>query len=595
MADNNEEEYLDALLKSMINGDEGDEGKTASSLPIDEEFGSSEDDDMMMLSKMLLDDNDISYDDDEEEDDTPPVQIPEMEHSDMESFFSLDDLLGSATNNTSGDVVVSKEETSTDTEDAVNETTEEIFEVADDAPAEEPEITPIISDDSNPFGFEFEDEEVAFTDLESLMHVELANMGESTGGESEVVSEEPETNIEEDFFSDFDGISSMFSNESTAINEDELRRSMQSNEEKAAQDAALEKELADILALDEGMSINDIPDEQSDSMLTEEEKMKVQGIEISSESDEPKGKKAKRAKKAKKEKEPKPKKEKKAKADKKAKKEGQADIEEKPEKPAKKEKPAKPAKEKSKFSFKEFFAKFNDDDDEDDKKSLQADNNQKLIDDLYKGKDSLDDADLDDEEGGKKGKKDKKKKTPKPKKEKPPKDPALQEPINIGKFGKFIIFLLIIVFLFGGFFGVRFINYQLTINSSKKYFEMGNYDLAYDKLSGIDIMKKDSKHYNGVRTVMIVYQGYTSYNNYVEIDREAEALDALINAVGRKQQVESDAVLYDVTKEVNIAYEQIMTILAFYGIDERIALDLYKMTDYEAYYEILHSYEGVAK
>ena len=69
---------------------------------------------------------------------------------------------------------------------------------------------------------------------------------------------------------------------------------------------------------------------------------------------------------------------------------------------------------------------------------------------------------------------------------------------------------------------------------------MGNYDLAYDKLSGIDIMKKDSKHYNGVRTVMIVYQGYTSYNNYVEIDREAEALDALINAVGRKQQAESD-------------------------------------------------------
>ena len=32
MADNNEEEYLDALLNSMLNGDKGDDGSTASSL-----------------------------------------------------------------------------------------------------------------------------------------------------------------------------------------------------------------------------------------------------------------------------------------------------------------------------------------------------------------------------------------------------------------------------------------------------------------------------------------------------------------------------------------------------------------------------------
>ena len=602
MADNNEEEYLDALLNSMLNGDKGDDGSTASSLPIDEDFDLSEDDDMMMLSKMLLDDNDISYDD-EEEDEAPAIQLPEMEHSDMESFLSLDDLLSSATNNEPGAIGVSKDD---NIEDSLEEPLEE--------KSEEPEITPIISDDVNPFAEFGFDEEVAFTDLESLMNVELANISEDSVENSSVVSEETVEEPEEDFFGDFDGISSAFSDENTAVNEDELRQAMLEGDVRMTQDNSLEKELADILALDDGMSISDIPDEQPDSMLTEEEKLKIQGIEMSSETEEGKEKKSKKAKKAKKE--PKPKKEKKSKKDKKAEKANDSgkteqtetvdNIEtvEKAEKPKKKEnsakkekteKPAKPAKEKTKFSFKEFFAKFNDEDEE-DKTKVQADNNQKLIDELYKGKDSLDDTDLDAEDG-KKGKKEKKKKTPKPKKEKEPKvkDPALQEKIQIGKFGGFIIVLLIIVFLFGGFFGVRFINYQLTINSSKKYFEMGNYDLAYDKLSGIDVMKKDSKLYNGIRTVMIVYQGYTSYNNYVEIDREAEALDALINAVGRKQQVESDAILYDVTKEVNIAYEQIMTILAFYGIDEQMALDLYMMTDYAEYYEILHSYEGVAK
>ena len=616
MADNNEEEYLDALLKSMLNGDEGDDGLTASSLPIDEEFGISEDDDMMMLSKMLLDDNDISYDDEEDED-TPAIPIPEIEHSEMESFLSLDDLLSTATNNAPGAIGVPEEE---NVEELIEEPMEDAIDALVEEPVEEvqeePEITPIVSDNIDPFAeFDFEDEEVAFTDLESLMHVELANISGESGESSGVVSEEAqEEPAEEDFFGDFDEISSMFSNESSSVNEEELRRAMIEGDEGVVHDDALEKELADILALDEGMSIADIPDVQPDSMLTEEEKMKVQGIEMPSEEvTEDEGKKNKKAKKAKKEKEPKPKKEKKTKKEKKAENtetaetveiaESSEKVEkvkkaEKSEKP-KKDKAAKaekPKKEKTKFSLKEFFAKFNDDDEE-EKPKTQADNNQKLIDELYKGKESLDDEDV-DEEGYKKGKKkDKKAKTPKPKKEKQPKvkDPSSQEKIKVGKFGGFIIVLLVIVFLFGGFYGVRFINYQLTINSSHKYFEMGNYDLAYDKLSGIDIMKKDSEFYNGVRTVMIVYQGYTSYNNYVEIDREAEALDALINAVGRKQQVESDAILYDVTKEVNIAYEQILNILEFYGIDERVALDLYKMTDYGAYYEILHSYEGVAK
>lgn len=561
MADNNEEEYLDALLKSMLNGDEDDTPVEVSS-PI-EKYDSSEDDDMAMLSRMLLEDNDIAFDDDSMDgEDLSNNNPPPIEHSDMESFFSLDDLLDLATNNETGAVSASEDEEEPEITPIMSEDFPNLSEPVDDA--DEAVQEELAAEELSKEGIE--DEGAA--DLEALLNSELEAMSESSDGEAE-----------DDFFGDFDEIGAMFSNENTMVNEEALRRAMIESDEPMVHDSELEKELADILSLDEGMSLSDIPDEQQGNALTEEEKQKIQAIDTTSEQEALEEKPVKKgkslfSKKAKKEKQPKEKKEKAAKA--------------------KKADSAKPQKEKSKFSFKEFFSKFNDEEEE----VQSADNNQKLIDDLYKNKKSLDDEDFDEEgngKKGKKGKKEKKPKTPKPKKEKKPKNVLPDEKVQVGKLGVAIITLLFILFLFGGFFGVRFINYQLTINSAKKYFEMGNYDLAYDNVSGLDIMSKDDKLYNKIRTVMIVYQGYISYNNYIELDREAEALDALINAVGRKQQAESDTLLYQVSDEVDAVYEQILSILEFYEIDEQMALDMYMMTNYEEYMELLHSYEGVAQ
>lgn len=533
MAENNEEEYLDSLLKSMLNSEDGSIDEDMPSQSLSEEYDASEDDDMAMLSRMLLGDNDIPFDDDTESNDSEePIPI---EHSDMESFFSLDDLLEAEAGEESGDI-----------------------SVPSDADGEDMEITPIMTED------------VPVQETESDDSIE--DILKSFTGET--IDESDEEATVDDFFGDFNEISSLFSNESTSVNEDDLRKAMIASEENEVHDSELEKELADILALDEGMSISDIPDEQPQDVLTDEERLKVQGIssQASSTDEEDKPKKglaslfSKKAKKAKK------------------------DKKEKPEKP-KKEKKLK--KEKSKSSFKEFITQLGEDDEEEDKKK-KPDKNQKLIDDLYKDKKSLDDYDPDEDDDpkkNKKAKKAKKQKAPKPPKVK--KEPLPQEMVHIGKIGVAIITLLFLVFLVGGFFGVRFINYQLTINSAKKYFEKGNYSLAYEELTGLDVMNKDVTFYNKVRTVMTVYQGYESYNNYIEIDREVEALDALINAVGRKQQKESDSIKYEVTDEVDAVYEQILTILEFYGIDEQKALDMFIMTNYEEYYEMLLEYEGV--
>ena len=144
MADNNEEEYLDALLKSMLNSDDGSTDEDTPSTSVDDEFVSSEDDDMALLTRMLMSDNDIPFDETDSEEDFPAEEPNPIEHSDMESFLSLDDLLNEATNDESGDIVM---------------------------PEEDPEITPILFEEpiafADPFTLE-EEEDTPPTDEPSV-------------------------------------------------------------------------------------------------------------------------------------------------------------------------------------------------------------------------------------------------------------------------------------------------------------------------------------------------------------------------------------------------------------------------------------------
>ena len=105
MADNNEEEYLDSLLKSMVDniGETDNSQSYADEKESSEEsYDSSEDDDMAMLSRMLLQDNDIPFDvdlDSEETTEEAPTKTEEAVDflsSDFGNYMSLDDLLSEA-------------------------------------------------------------------------------------------------------------------------------------------------------------------------------------------------------------------------------------------------------------------------------------------------------------------------------------------------------------------------------------------------------------------------------------------------------------------------------------------------------------------
>ena len=266
---------------------------------------------------------------------------------------------------------------------------------------------------------------------------------------------------------------------------------------------------------------------------------------------------------------------------------------------AKKEKKQKPAKEKGekKFSLKSFFMDY----DEEDSENKTADANQQLIDELYEGKSSLDDADPNDIDGSvkkkkekkvkeKKEKKEKPKKEPKPKKVKEPKDSTQKGGFNVGLLFKAILIAAVLVAAI--IFGSSFFTYRNTVKSAQEYFDSGNYSAAYNRFSGLKVKSKDNDLYMKVRTVMVVYQGIESYENYMALDDVPHALDALIMAVGRKNRNEENAIKYEVTGEVNTVYNRVIGMLDRYGISEAQALDYFTMKDYDEYFAILESIGG---
>lgn len=319
-------------------------------------------------------------------------------------------------------------------------------------------------------------------------------------------------------------------------------------------------EFSDILALDEGMSFDDIPDEVENPLSAEEQ---AQVMSMTS-FDEPN-----------------------------LSEEAEETAEDKKSK-KKKKKDKKAKKEKKKFSLKNFFIDYEDEDEE--AKNNEADLNQKLIDELYNDTDSLADAEVDKDGKKVKAKKEKKPKKEKVKKVKPPKEPKEKVDDPKGKIGFGAIFLgilfavaIAVIIIFGN----KLLTYRRVINAANNYYKAGNYGMAYSTIDGIDVNGADKPLYMKIRTVMLVYQGIESYTTYSSFGDQVNALDALIRAAANKQKADADAIKYEVTDEVNQMYNRVLSLLDKYGIDESKALELYSMTNYADYRKALSGYGGI--
>lgn len=313
----------------------------------------------------------------------------------------------------------------------------------------------------------------------------------------------------------------------------------------------IDDELADILALDDGMSIEDIPEElPEEEALSEEENELINNITE------------------------------------------QSEIENST--------PEKKNKKKKKFSFKKFFMKFDDSEDT-TSGNVEADQNQQLIDEVYNGKDSLADEDIKTASDKSKKKKEKKPKKEKKVKEKKVKQPKIKEPkpsvpqqiIPMSSIIKAVFVAAIICS--GVVFAGRIVSYKLDIKNAKELYSKGSYTAAYEIIQGLDIKDKDLDFYMKSRIMASLYQGMESYDNYMAINDKTSAIAALVQTVSRKYLLDEQIVKYEIELPAQTVYARVLSILDKYGISEQTALDLNAITNYSEFINTISTYGGITQ
>ena len=93
------------------------------------------------------------------------------------------------------------------------------------------------------------------------------------------------------------------------------------------------------------------------------------------------------------------------------------------------------------------------------------------------------------------------------------------------------------------------------------YFEMHRYSQAYESAVGTNMKEKNPEQYKKIVTVMKVQHALDSYQNYENVKKYPEALDALL--MGLKKYDANKKTAYDLEIENDLAsvYDKILDIL----------------------------------
>lgn len=198
----------------------------------------------------------------------------------------------------------------------------------------------------------------------------------------------------------------------------------------------------------------------------------------------------------------------------------------------------------------------------------------------------------------------KKAKAKKPKKEKKPKKPKVKQSPKPGDIIRFkpksiIVFVMLIVgiVVLVQMFGYT-INYSGNISLAKDYYANQEYDKAYNSLDGIKLSGDDETLYKQAKVVMYVQRQYESYENYEKMNMHTEALNALVKGVDRYQTYRSEAKELGVEDKMTEVYNLI--IKAFkdkFKMSETEAISLVELSklDFTSYYYKIEAYGEAIK
>lgn len=207
----------------------------------------------------------------------------------------------------------------------------------------------------------------------------------------------------------------------------------------------------------------------------------------------------------------------------------------------------------------------------------------------------------------KKKEKAKEKKAAKPKKEKKPKEKKpkkVKEPPKPGDILKIkpSSIVLFVLFIAGVVVLIQVMNisihYGNGVSKAKTYYAAGDYEKAYDSLTGIKLNKNDQTLYEQSSVLMYVQRQYDSYANYMKMNMKTEALNSLIKGLERYNLYCNEARELGVGNQIDSIKKTILEALqSTFKISESESSTLVNMmeNDFTKYYTTIEAYGEAAK
>lgn len=146
---------------------------------------------------------------------------------------------------------------------------------------------------------------------------------------------------------------------------------------------------------------------------------------------------------------------------------------------------------------------------------------------------------------------------------------------KLNKVGVSIVAVFGVIILAGIIIGTNSFGSGLDKKKATNYFEMHRYSQAYESAVGTNMKEKNPEQYKKIVTVMKVQHALDSYQNYENVKKYPEALDALL--MGLKKYDANKKTAYDLEIENDLAsvYDKILDILSDeFGLSKSQAYDI---------------------
>ncbi len=173
------------------------------------------------------------------------------------------------------------------------------------------------------------------------------------------------------------------------------------------------------------------------------------------------------------------------------------------------------------------------------------------------------------------------------KKEKEPSEAPKEKPVKVLSKKNMLVLIAACATLLGSIFALStFLTEYSDRQNARQAFYDGDYEEVYRLFYDRNLNSSDTVIYNKVKIVLTLERKLKSYENNLALNKELEAVDALIQGISCYQSLQGIDE-YDVRNEVDAIYQQICNILENkYGItyEEAIEINTY---DNETYTRIV--------